>query len=469
MQRKKRLVGLGAAVATAASLAVLPAGMAMASPASDSGNGSVRELDGTLPDGTVWRMRVPSNWNGVLINDLDYQSQSDGPNYQLLTEEGYATSGTARPAWRNDRYDNLGELKNQLTVIEMFKTHYGTPRYVIQNGTSGGGLDAEAMAELYPNVINGAVVGCAHDNLGLTDQYLDLVFALKSLLAPQSGIPLVNIPKDASQITAEWRTVLTKAQQTPQGRAKIALAITMAEFPSWSIPGTAEPDPSDSAAVEKAMFDTAMDAVGFDVQVRYLFEHNAGGNPSSNVGVDYNSFFRNADQSQRWVVQDLYDNAGLSLGQSISAVNGAPRIAADKAAVNFYEVPGRTPSGRIQVPVLRTHTTGDDYVPPAILEGYQNQIRTQGREALYREAVVDRAGHCTFSPAETSVAVSTLLSRVKTGKWDSVNPAVLNAQAAALNAGGGKFVAYQAPRDNRAIYLDSGKSSGKGGDDAGRD
>lgn len=455
MHNQRKLVCFAAAAATALSVAAGSGAVAGAKPtAAEATDPAITQLDGTLADGTVWRIRVPSDWNGVLINDLDYQSSSDGANYKLLNQEGYATSGTARPAWRNDRYDNLGELKNQITVIHKFEAKFGTPQHVIQYGTSGGGLDAEAMAELYPNVIDGAVVGCAHDNIGLTDQYLDLVFALKSLLAPRSDIPLVNVPKDASQITAQWRGILTEAQQSPQGRAKIALAVALAEFPSWAVPGTPEPDPSDPSAVEKAMFDTVMDSAGFNVQVRYLFEHNAGGNPSSNVGVDYNSFFRNADQSQRWVVQDLYDQAGLSLADDISTVNSAPRIRADKKAVKFYAVPGRTPTGNIQVPVLRTHTTGDNYVPPAVLEGYENQIRKQHRESLYREAVTDRAGHCTFTPAETSVSVSTLLRRITTGQWGAVDPATLNAEASALNAGGSKFVAFQAPRDNRAVYLD---------------
>jgi hypothetical protein len=32
------------------------------------------EVAGTLPDLTPYRMRLPANWNGTLINDLDYAS-----------------------------------------------------------------------------------------------------------------------------------------------------------------------------------------------------------------------------------------------------------------------------------------------------------------------------------------------------------------------------------------------------------
>ena len=28
--------------------------------------------DGVLSDGTVWRVRVPADWNGCLVNDFDF-------------------------------------------------------------------------------------------------------------------------------------------------------------------------------------------------------------------------------------------------------------------------------------------------------------------------------------------------------------------------------------------------------------
>jgi hypothetical protein len=46
---------------------------------------------------------------------------------------------------------------------------------------------------------------------------------------------------------------------------------------------------------------------------------------------------------------------------------------------------------------------------------------------------VSRAGHCTFTPAETIAAFQALIHRVGTGRWGgSTNPTILNAAAAAL-------------------------------------
>jgi hypothetical protein len=51
---------------------------------------------------------------------------------------------------------------------------------------------------------------------------------------------------------------------------------------------------------------------------------------------------------------------------------------------------------------------------------------------MLRQVYVHRAGHCTFTPAETISAFQTLIHRVNTGHWGSTAPAAMNAQAAAL-------------------------------------
>jgi hypothetical protein len=45
---------------------------------------------------------------------------------------------------------------------------------------------------------------------------------------------------------------------------------------------------------------------------------------------------------------------------------------------------------------------------------------------------VHRAGHCTFTPAETITAFKTLVHRIDTGHWGSIDPSALNVQATGL-------------------------------------
>jgi hypothetical protein len=45
---------------------------------------------------------------------------------------------------------------------------------------------------------------------------------------------------------------------------------------------------------------------------------------------------------------------------------------------------------------------------------------------------VHRAGHCTFTPAETIAAFNALVHRIDTHQWSGTSPAELNAAAAML-------------------------------------
>ena len=91
-------------------------------------------------------------------------------------------------------------------------------------------------------------------------------------------------------------------------------------------------------------------------------------------------------------------------------------------------------NGRISVPVLTMHTTGDGLVVPENEQAYASVVGRAGNSRLLRQIFVSRAGHCAFTPAETITAAQALLRRLATGRWDdgALRPGSLNAAAAAL-------------------------------------
>lgn len=74
-------------------------------------------------------------------------------------------------------------------------------------------------------------------------------------------------------------------------------------------------------------------------------------------------------------------------------------------------------------------------------------MHSQGHDNLLRQIYVHRAGHCSFTPAETLTAFQTLINRINTGEWGSTDSGLLNQEAAALGpslnifAGSGGIVA----------------------------
>jgi pimeloyl-ACP methyl ester carboxylesterase len=126
---------------------------------------------------------------------------------------------------RSTNYDPAHEIHDLITVLDIFEASFGKPSRTLQYGHSGGGHVALAMSEIHPDRIDGAVAGCAHTQVWLMNSELDGWFVLKALLAPE--LPIVDRPTDLSAITAAWRQVINAAQQTPLGRARIALATTL--------------------------------------------------------------------------------------------------------------------------------------------------------------------------------------------------------------------------------------------------
>jgi dienelactone hydrolase len=162
---------------------------------------------------------------------------------------------------------------------------------------------------------------------------------------------------------------------------------------------------------------------------RAELEARAGGNPSWNTGVNYlTDLAKSADLKE---VVALYRAAGLSLTKDLLTLNSAPRVKASPNA-EAYLVKNIAFNGRISVPVLTMHTTGDGLVVPENEQAYRSAVDQAGRANLLRQVFVHRAGHCAFTPAETVTAVQTLENRLATGRWHVPSPAAMNAQAAAL-------------------------------------
>jgi len=225
---------------------------------------------------------------------------------------------------------------------------------------------------------------------------------------------------------------LAAAQATPQGRARIALGAALANVPGWFVPTSPEPAATDFANQEfnQFLWDSEVD-FPFVFAFRAELEFRAGGNPSWTTGVNFKEQFERVNDQDRDEVRALYKAAGLSLEEDLEALNRAPRIKANPAAVEYLEK-NIIFNGRIHIPVLTLHTKGDGLVVVQNESAYKDTVDDAGNGKFLRRDFVDRAGHCAFTPAETVTAVGQLLNRLETGKWPGGDAADLNAAAAAL-------------------------------------
>ncbi|MFE3034244.1 alpha/beta hydrolase family protein [Streptomyces canus] len=404
-------------------------------PAATATTDTTTHVDGRLPSGATYMMDVPTTWNGtVLLFSHGYtagpanpaQDAPDEATKSLLLQGGYALAGSS---YASTGWAVTDAVPDQLATLKAFTTRFGQASRTLAWGRSYGGLVTTAMAERHPDEIDGSLSLCGLVQGGVANwnNTLDPAFALKTLLG--SDVPLVNLPTQEAA-TAAANTLTAKvdtAQSTPAGRARIALAAALHNIPVWNAPTQTRPAPNDWDAQQANQYDAVKGLLKIAAfNRRQEAETRAGGNMSWNTGVDYTRLL--AESSVRKEVTELYKKAGLSLGQDLAALNRAPRITADPAAVAWMSTTSSF-TGRLTKPQLSVHTIGDPLVPVQTESALRRAVTAAGSAPFLHQAYVDNAGHCTFSPAEQLAALHTLEDRVTTGHWQGTDPASLNSRA----------------------------------------
>lgn len=410
------------------------------------------EVVGLLPDGTSYGIKIPGEWNGVLVNDLDFHEVPEKRSAILLSQ-GYALSGTRRHSRRRVTYDPYREMTNQARVLELFHERYIRPQTTIQYGDSGGGAVALGMSEAFPDLIDGVVAACAQTGLVIANMQLDLLYSMAMLLS--LDLPFVGVPvAEGEAISQAWRVAVHEAWNHPVGRARIALALAVSQYPSWVV--GSKPEPGDLRAATSAVYDAACEAVPRASFLRTQTELGSGGIPSWNTDVEYAEYLRHADPAIRTIVDVLYQAAGGpgAMHADLQRLDEAPRVKGDDGAVHYWTRWPRLHRAAPEVPVLRIHTTGDGVLPPILTSGYSEGVELNSAEDLYRCFHVDRAGHCTYTPEEVDAAIEALRRRIEVGTWD-VSPAALNSRVSEMRATG-RFVAPPVAHHNRSYLAPTG-------------
>ena len=446
---RRRVLTALAALAAAAALLFWGASAHAAPPAT---------YTGTTSDGGSWVADLPADWNGTLLlysHGYGTTNASDAPDpatKAALLARGYALAGAGMgpptgSLWVlgtavSDQFETLDQVRR--TVLPH------RPDHVLAVGTSMGGLISSLEAEQARGRIDGALSTCGivYGAVTLSNYQLDGEYAMARLLAPDQSIQLTSYADAAAAgaAAAQLQAIGMQAQTSPQGRARLALAMAFLNVTDWDPTAPAAPARNAYGAVEAGQYGAefgfpAFPIIPFTVTGRQQIELAAGGNGSWTNGVDFARELRRSPYLAE--VNALYRDAGLDLRADLRDLAEHADIAADPSAVRWLR---RTsvPTGRLQVPTLTMHTIGDNLVPVTGENQYDRQVANAGASDLLRQTYVERAIHCNFTPAELVAGVLAMQHRVETGRWGSLaTPAALNASAASLGLGDSAFVDYR--------------------------
>ena len=167
---------------------------------------------------------------------------------------------------------------------------------------------------------------------------------MAQLLLPGQQVQLTGFggPVGAGQAFGTAATLTGgagQAQQTPAGRARLALALAFLNAIPWD-PGAAAPAPdSDPAAQEAAQYDVEFSGpfsiLDFIELGRAGSIQADGGSANWNVGINYESVLATSPFHKG--VQALYQAAGLNLSADLQNLTKHANITPDPAAVSSLE------------------------------------------------------------------------------------------------------------------------------------
>ena len=398
----------------------------------------------------AYAIDVPNDWNGTLFlyshgyvapGELNQaHAAPPGEETAWLANQHFATAGSAYSAtgWALE-----DAFKDQIDLLDYFSQHVGKPKRVIAWGASLGGIITAGLVQLNPGRFVAAMPLCGvlAGGIATWNSELDSAYAFKTLLAPGSALQLVHVTDGSANLQLA-ESILNAANSTAQGRARLALAGGLIDLPGWFDPTKLEPASTNyvAQAQAQATWESRVD-FPFAFQYRTELEARAGGNPSWNIGVDYTQLL--AASPDRDEVTGLYRQAGLDLGADLRALSAGATIKADPAAAAYLQR-YVTFDGRLSIPVLSVHTTGDGLVIAPNESAYSQVVSAAGNQDLLRQLFVHRAGHCAFTPAEIITALKVLLQRLDTGRWDdtALQPDALNTAAGRLGGGAGKIFGF---------------------------
>jgi hypothetical protein len=409
---------------------------ATAAAASQSATADERRSHTGTINGAQFRVEVPERWNGtLLLFSHGYYPPGFAPpavflanaleSEELLLEHGYALAASK---FEGEGTGFLVEraLSDQIAVLDWFDRHISRPRRTIATGQSLGAAITALLVERNPHRFAGAATICGDfDVNGIWNMVLDINFAIKTLLAPGQDIDLIR-PRDPAGSTQALLRAVEQARETPQGRARLALAAAFGNVTGWY--SAHQPRPTDMTEWirQQSQWLYWSYIAGLGPGARVDLERRAGGNPSWNIGVDYHHQL--ARSSQRDLVKQAYEAAGAELSADLDRLAAAPRITPDPAAVRYLYRFG-VPRGATPVPIVTLHTTGDGGAVPDHERWYAGQVRRFGDPSRLRQLYIERGMHCSVSAAEEFVTLRALFERIDTGRWPATSPRRMNAAA----------------------------------------
>lgn len=352
-------------------------------------------VEGTLPGGALSLICVPAaGWNGDLVvwghgyvapdapKDFYNLTMPDGTYLPALVQTlGYAFATTS---YRRNGLAILEGVDDVRELVAAFPAAAGGPAdrtYMI--GASEGGAVTTLLVERAPELFSGGLSLCGPigDFRKQIDYWGDFRVLFDYFFPGALPPTPISIPQD---VMDTWETAYVPA-----------IAARLAADPLV----TAQLIRTSKAAIDKqdptTAGQTTLGLLWYNVFATNDGKQQLNGNPFDNLTRLY---------------RGSADDATLN--------QGVQRFPADAAALANL-APYNT-SGRVSIPLVTMHTTGDEIIPFWHQLTYRNKLRLTGSAGAVTQVPIFRYGHCNFTTTEVLAAFGLLVLRTTGQKLQNV-------------------------------------------------
>ncbi len=313
---------------------------------------------------------------GIPYNQLVLPDGTSIPG--LFAQLGMSFAATSYPVNGLAIVEGVDDVKN---LAGYFRNHYGHPKRVFLTGVSEGGLVTAKAIESAPDTFNGGLAACGP----VGDFRYQINYFMDARVVFDYFFPGV-IPGSPINIPDNVRlnfTACTTAGCTVPGAALVKAALVANPSKTAQLLKVTQiptgPDPAQSV----------LDVLWYNVVATDNAVAKLGGNPYDNRVRFY-----------------FGSNNDLLLNLKVE------RFKADQAALQAIAV-GYQTTGKLTVPLVTLHTTGDNVVPFGHELIYFTKVALTGSLGNYAGLPVARYGHCNFTPTDAVVGIGVLLLKAK--------------------------------------------------------
>ena len=345
---------------------------------------------GTLDDAD-YLIEVPANWTGGLVVFAHGIQRGPGrgdvripPIASHIISEGHAWIASG---YRAREYQPHLFIEDLVALRELFLKEIGQPRWSIIYGQSMGGHITVASLELRPGLYQGGLSECGLvDGIGIAD-YLMAYTAAAELI---SGLPILDAPDRLAfgpHLAGLVRVLGLPGSYTALGRQFDSVVKFL-------------------MGADRAGNDLPLRLQG--LQSRYLL--NIMHRPKD-VENEANPGLRAASTAH--VRYRIDPGLGLTEDELNARVRRIhPVKDARSPSVNPVYA---EPTGRLTVPLLTLHETGDAWVPLSLEQSYKRRTIAAGTDHLLVQRVVRAPSHCGVDGSTRRQAFDDLVAWIERG------------------------------------------------------